>query len=160
MRPTIMVICMLLSVSFLSAQQDNNFSKKEQAVMQIIQQETAGWWERDYNKWADAWAHKDYILWSGTTQESHEQYDSWQTLSAYVKESFEAYPDPDSGDITRTDWQFRIYKNAAWVRFLQDAYTITTETRMLEKVNGEWKLIYVGWINKSSYEEASAMEDN
>lgn len=161
MKQIVLIVCFLFSASIFFAQNTDDFSKKERAVIKVIEQETEGWWQRDYDKWSNTWARKDYILWSGTTQESHLQYDSWEELSAFVKESFAAYPNPDLGDITRKDWQIRIYKNAAWVRFVQDAYSVTTETRMLEKVNGEWKLVYLGWINKSSYEEeTSAMTDN
>lgn len=135
------------------------FSKTEQAIVNTIMQETEGWWQRDHAKWSDAWAHESYISWSGTTNVMRLKYEGWDELNAFVSENFEKYPDPNSSRVERDNWQFRIYKNGAWVRFTQKSEGISQEIRILEKHKGKWKLVHVGWINDSSFED-SATEAN
>ena len=61
------------------------YSKDEKAIITTIIQETTGWWTRDYDKWSDAWAHKDYINWSGTNNVMHMEYNGWDELDKWVK---------------------------------------------------------------------------
>lgn len=136
------------------------FSKKEQAIVNTIKQETDSWWQRDYAKWSDTWVHKDYVSWSGTTNFMRLDHQGWNEVNAFVKESFEKYPDPNQSTVERKNWSFRIYKNGAWVCFTQESEAITREIRILEKKRGQWKIVHVGWINESSYEEAASDSGN
>lgn len=152
MNRLIFTLC-LSFFSFLSFSQ--TFSKTEQAILNTIRQETDGWWERDYDKWSGAWAQKDYVSWSGTTNVMRLDYQGWDQISGFVKDNFSKYPDPNQSSVKRKDWTFRTYKKGAWVRFMQESDgSISQEIRILEKHKGKWKIVHVGWINDSSYEEA------
>ncbi|RMF28345.1 MAG: hypothetical protein D6765_06115 [Bacteroidetes bacterium] len=153
------LICTLCLCGLLSGQ-SSEFSADEQAIVNTIAQETQGWWERDFDKWSDAWAHKDYVYWSGTTNVLHVEVEGWKALKKYARENFEKYPEPNQTPVDREDWKFRIYGNAAWVRFTQISDGISKETRILEKINGKWKIVHVGWINATSFEETRQAESN
>ncbi len=134
-------------------------SKEEQAIVSTINQETVGWWQRDYKKWADSWAHEDYINWSGTTNVVHRYFKGWPSVDQYAKECFKKFPEPNENPVVRTNWTFRIYKNGAWVHFTQESDGISQETRILEKKAGKWKLVHIGWINETSYEKTASRSD-
>ena len=140
--------------------QSGNFTAEEEAIMNTIAQETRGWWERDFDKWSDAWAHKDYVYWSGTTNVMHVEVEGWKALKKYARENFEKFPEPNQTPVDREAWKFRIYGYAAWVRFTQISDGVSKETRILEKINGKWKIVHVGWINASSFEEARNPESS
>lgn len=147
------VLFFVFAIAATAQNEKQHLSKDEQAIVNTINQETEGWWQRDYKKWADAWAHEDYINWSGTTNVLQRHFDDWKELDQYAKESFKKFPEPNENPVARTNWTFRIYKNGAWVRFTQESDGISQESRTLEKKHGKWKLIHVGWINETSYEK-------
>ncbi|MEL6720155.1 MAG: hypothetical protein AAFO82_07425 [Bacteroidota bacterium] len=156
MKKLSMLILLLCCSTFLLSQEVSNFSKTEQSIIVVIEQETDGFWERDFNKWSDTWSHSDMVSWSGTTNEYHQELNGWKDLSAFVKKSFKDYPSMNTSPVKRMNWKFQINKNMAWVRFDQDSDVVTSEIRILEKKGGKWKLVHVGWINESSFDEALA----
>ena len=121
--------------------------------MDVISQETQAWWNRDYEMWSNSWHHAPYISWNGTTNVMHLEYLGWDALSKFTQESFKKYPDPNLSKVERSDWQFRIYKKGAWVRFTQKGEGTSREVRILEKHKGKWKIVHVGWIDESSFEK-------
>lgn len=156
MKKLSMLIFLFGCTTFLFAQETNNFTKTEQAIIKTIEQETDGFWERDFDKWASAWSQTDAVLWSGTTSEYHQEMNGWKELSDFVKKSFADYPSVNTTPVERMNWKFQVNKNMAWVRFHQDSDVITSEIRILEKKGGKWKLVHVGWINESSFEKGMA----
>ena len=62
---------------------------------------------------------------------------------------------------------FRIYDDNAWVTFEQHFIEDTTalideipskELRVLEKIEGQWKIIFVGYIGRDTWREPEAEE--
>ena len=68
----------------------------------------------------------------------------------------EKSPQPNSQKEVNKNYNIRISKNMAWATFDQygndtgevnfDMPGKTTNTRILEKNNGKWKMVYVGWL--------------
>lgn len=59
-------------------------------------------------------------------------------------------------NVVRKNINLRIYEDVAWLTFdqygaetgdsLMDMPGLSRETRILEKQNGQWKIVYVGWL--------------
>jgi hypothetical protein len=84
--------------------------------------------------------------------------ESFDALSERMKANFHANPEPNptASLVRRKNINLRIAQDTAWITFDQygqdtgeaamDMPGISRETRFLEKDNGEWKLVYVGWL--------------
>lgn len=135
---------LLCSVSGFS--QKTQFSAEEKAIIQVIEDESKHFWARDIKSWKKCYVHEDYVTWAAATRDGVRQYSSWKAWYKEVKSLFEASPEPEPYDglVKKYDYNFRIYGQGAWVSFKQeDNGTITNETRILEKVKGQWKIALV-----------------
>lgn len=65
-------------------------------------------------------------------------------------------PNPTAAKVRRENVNVRVTENMAWVTFDQygadtgepdmDMPGLSRETRILEKHDGAWKIVYVGWL--------------
>ena len=114
--------------------------------MQVIEDESKHFWGRDLKNWKKCYVHEDYVTWAAATRDGVRQYNGWKSWYKEVKNLFKESPEPQpyDGIVKKYDYNFRIYDAGAWVSFKQeDNGTVTYETRILEKVNGEWKIALV-----------------
>jgi hypothetical protein len=80
----------------------------------------------------------------------------WEERGPRTKQHMEEFPEPNPQNVIRENINIRILQDAAWVTFDQygkdngepvmDMPGLSRETRFLEKHNGQWKIVYVGWL--------------
>jgi Domain of unknown function (DUF4440) len=128
---------------------------EEEAIKKLINDEREAWVERDFNKWAEGWVKAPYITWTVTNGGEPGDvltYRGWDSLSAYMSATLAKYPPAFTtamrkSVVTCDQWNIQIRGNLAYVVYNQHAENAekqtksdSTETRVLEKVNGVWKL--------------------
>jgi hypothetical protein len=129
------------------------------AIMQVIADESIAFWNKDFEGWARCWQHTDYIRRTGWwARGGITVTEGWDALSSRVKETMAAYPEPNptAARVRRENVNLRINGDMAWVTFDQvgedtgdlemDMPGLSREARILEKQNGEWKIVYVNWL--------------
>ncbi len=152
---TVMLASLLLAcVGKQKEPKGNALQKEKDAILAIIEKETASFFSRDYEAWKSTFTQTDYAFqaWSnsdGTFDASvgWEQID--KTVGAYITEN----PVPDSAQRTveRKNIVYKFYgPNVAFLSFDQfnsdkgaNTFLHSKETRLMEKVNGEWKIVQV-----------------
>jgi len=162
-------IQLFILVLFIASCQENprteevviDIAKEEQAIKEVIVAESRGFWEKDYQAWADQWHHEDYVRvlgwWEGVGVYVRE---GWEVIGGGMKALMERNPEPNEQNEVNKNYNIRISETMAWVTF--DQYGTDTgeaamdmpgkapNTRILEKVDGEWKIVYVGWLLEGS----------
>ena len=134
-----------------------DFEKEEKAIKEVIIAESQAFWSKDYQAWADQWMHQDYVRVLGWWERGGVTVrEGWQEISNEIKILMEGNPKPNPQNEMNKNYNIRISKTMAWVTFDQygsdtgevemDMPGRTPNTRILEKVNGEWKIVYVGWL--------------
>lgn len=131
----------------------------DQAVMQVITAETTAFWMKDYAAWANCWLQTADIRMVGWWARGGIRVtEGWETLSTSVRQlmSSNPTPNPRAAQVRREKLHIRTSEQMAWVTFDQygadtgepdmDMPGLSHETRILEKHNGLWKLVYVGWL--------------
>ena len=129
------------------------------AIMRVIARESEAFWNKDYDAWAQCWLHAPYIRLMGWwARGGITVIEGFDALSTRIKENLLANPEPNptAAQVRRENINLRIGHDVAWVTFDQygqdtgepdmDMPGVSRETRILEKHNGEWKLVYVGWL--------------
>jgi hypothetical protein len=129
------------------------------AIMQVIADESSAFWNKDFEAWAQCWQHTAYIRRIGWwARGGITVTEGWDALSSRVKTTMAAYPEPNptAARVRRENVNLRISGSMAWVTFDQygedtgdlemDMAGLSRETRVLEKQNGEWKIVYVNWL--------------
>ncbi len=134
-----------------------DFEKEKAAIQSVIAKETESYYKQDFEAWKSTYlqspAFRKFAYWEGYPEKvmSHIGFDA---LAAEKKKQFDANETLWQGSTEeRSNENFRISNDMAWYTFEQDSYEKDTrkflgkslETRILEKVNGEWKIAYLGF---------------
>jgi hypothetical protein len=138
-----------------------NHTAENEAVMQVIEAETNAFWMKDYAAWAACWLQSPDIHREGWWARGGIRItQGWQDLSDSVKQNMVANPDPNPTAtlVRRENVRIRVSGDGqmAWVTFDQygadtgepdmDMPGVSHETRILEKHDGAWKIVYVCWL--------------
>jgi hypothetical protein len=135
-----------------------DFEKEKAAIQAVIAKETESYYAQDFEAWKSSYLQtpefRKFGYWDGYPEkvisnigfeslamEKKKQFDNNETIWQGSKE-------------TRTNENFRISENMAWYTFEQNSYEKDSnaflgkslETRILEKVNGEWKIAYLSFL--------------
>lgn len=144
---TFILLLFLLASIFgcqISTEQTLSFEKEKAAILKTINDETKAAFNRDYEAWKSKWIHessltKTYIDFSDST---FTETLGWNEIDDFVRTYIEEHPEPDPLPTLVDDISVRLYGSGAWVSFEQnDAVRgLKRETRLMEKVDGEWKI--------------------
>jgi hypothetical protein len=134
-----------------------DYAKEQTKILQLIETESKAFWDKDYNKWAACWVHEPYIRTMGWWKDGGVTIvKGWEERGPRTKGFMKEFPEPSPQNVRRENINVRILQDAAWVTFDQygtdtgepilDMPGLSRETRFLEKHNGQWKIVYVGWL--------------
>jgi hypothetical protein len=125
------------------------------AIKEVIAKESEAFFSVNKQVWADCWLHSPYVYWSYSDSSATSFVRGWDGDQGLAKtwENYFKTSKPSKVTITR-DWlDIKVYGNGAFVQFYQNLkdeinHDVTSEVRVLEKVEGKWKVILVGAIAK------------
>jgi hypothetical protein len=127
--------------------------------MAVIAAETTAFWMKDYEAWAGCWLQSPGIRMVGWWARGGISItEGWDALSSHIRGLManNPTPQPEAAQVRRERVHVRVSEAMAWVTFDQygadtgepdmDMPGLSHETRILEKHDGQWKLVYVGWL--------------
>ena len=145
--------------SAAAPKKDATFEEDKAAIIDVIEQQAAAFWAKDFQRWADTWVHAPYSRRLGWSEPGGvSSLEGWNTIGARMEQNMAENPTPNltPTKLLRERLNFRIYADVAWVTFEQHAVStgdsrfdmpgLSYETRILEKHNGKWKVAYLGYL--------------
>ena len=168
-----MSVCFMGTIACAYGQSDVNVNKANQAfdyekekaeILAVIENESKAFWDKDFERYASCWLHESYIRTLGWWEEGGiTVVKGWEERGPRTKKMMDEYPDPNPQEVVRENINLRIAENMAWVTFDQygkdtgdkrfDMPGLSRETRILEKHEGAWKFVYVGWLLEGTSKE-------
>ncbi len=134
-----------------------DFEKEKSAIQAVIAKETESYYKQDFEVWKSTYLQtpdfRKFGYWEGYPEKVVANI-GFESLSAEKKMQFDADETLWQGSTEdRTNENFRISRDMAWYTFEQNSYESDTrkflgkslETRILEKIDGEWKIAYLGF---------------
>ncbi|MGN7782873.1 hypothetical protein ACTJIJ_00040 [Niabella sp. 22666] len=134
---------------------EKKLQAEKDAILAIIEKETASFFARDYNAWKSTYAQTDYAFqaWSnkdGTFDASV----GWNGIDNTVGKYINDNPEPQSSShpiVERKNIKYKFYGPDAcyltWDQFNSnkegDNFHHSKEVRVMEKENGQWKIVCV-----------------
>jgi len=127
-----------------TSNKQDNFELEKAAILETINGETKAAFNRDYKSWKDKWIHESYVTktYMQFPDSSMTETLGWEEINGFVRSYIEAHPEPAPLPTMVNDISVRLYGSGAWVSYEQnDAERgLKRETRLMEKVNGQWKI--------------------
>jgi hypothetical protein len=127
----------------------------EEDIKKFIVDETNYWIDGNFDKWADGFVHEPYLTWTvtnGGVPGDVLTMRGWEALKTFMGGWFKNYNSEtakkmNKSEVTRDNWQIQIRSNVAYVSFNQHSVNAETkqildmtETRVLEKISGSWRI--------------------
>ena len=126
------------------AGQELNPELEKQAILARLNNETKDAFQRDYDAWTNNWVHDPSIskVYMNFVDSTFSESIGWNEISQFVKTFIEKHPEPEPIPKLLDKIDVRLYGNGAWVTYEQhdSIRGLKRETRLMEKVNGEWKI--------------------
>ena len=117
-------------------------SKEEAAIKKVIEDETAHFMARDYDKWANCFVQSPMTCYSWMSPSANKSgfvmMQGWEDISTKTKAYFAKHEKQENLP-KKTDYQFKVSDEMAFVTFKENANPM--QSRVLEKVNGQWKIL-------------------
>jgi hypothetical protein len=141
--PVLVFLLIFGLFSIATAQKKNDTA----AIKALIEKETKAFFEIDFKSWADSWAQTPYAFWSFADTTDVNSFSGWENISNGFSEYFRTAK-PSKANIERNWLDIKIFGNGAYARFTQHVKDNTArapqaEVRVLEKINGQWKIVCV-----------------
>jgi len=153
----ISIVFALFLCPLIKGQTDN--AKEDAAIKSVIEGEINASFNGDYNNWTSFFVHQPYLVWMQAWKDGKSCMKGWDKIGSEGK----TFVTPDrKGKIVfngNYDYVIRIYGDAAFVSFRcksknlieQNKETDSMEARLLEKLEGKWKIAYLSSIYTSTY---------
>jgi hypothetical protein len=127
-------------------------SNDVELVKEAIDRESKAFFQIDRNTWAECWAHVPYAYWSFADTTDVNFFEGWDAIDKGFSDYFRTSK-PSTTKMERNWHDVRVYGNSAYARFTQKVQDDVgrdeqAEVRVLEKIDGKWKVVHVGVIAK------------
>lgn len=164
MKPTpkLLMIFSLFSVLFLSCQTNSTdevaFSEEQEkaAILKVIEDETKCFFGGDYDCWASNWSQEKYSMQAWNTEDgSYDAVVGWNEIDRQGKYWIRRYYEDGQNIVypfvKRENMIVKFFNPTTaylvWKQYNANAdttmYQVSQESRLLEKKNGEWKIVNV-----------------
>ncbi|GAB2602901.1 hypothetical protein [Spirosoma areae] len=144
MKTSLLVTTLLLGIVIRGLAQADN-----EAIKRVLRSETEGFFKRDKAEWSNAWAHTPYINFAANLYGGDFRLiKGWNELEKAFASQFKSSKVSDKVTVQNANYTIHQNGNMAFVTYdqtLLDSHGKTTskETRVVEKLNGQWKIINV-----------------
>ena len=124
-----------------------------ESIRAVIRDETEAFYARDKARWAAAWAHKPYVsLTASLNNGGYLMLESWEKIEKQFASFFRCPPTTEPLLIQYSNYTLHQNGSMAFVHYDQTltddrGKTMSHESRVLERLSGQWKIINVVAIN-------------
>ena len=154
------ILAFSLITGSVSCQEKVDIAKEKAAIIAVIEEETNAFLKRDFDRLAVTFVQDETSIRLSANKSGYGYLVGWKQIGSRFKEYFEDDSESGSVKLVKTNYQIKVYKESAWSIFDEVGYDGGGEVvgksigvRFLEKVDGEWKIVYLSQVNISSYED-------
>ena len=139
----------LLCILFITKSFSQNITSPEEqdAIKKVIADESKFFYARDVEKWTNCYRQTAQTYWAKIEREEGIQKEGWDNIMPFVTNYFKENPKSIKASFKRENYTFRkVNPTYIWVTFdqnrtVKDKKDLSKETRILELIKGEWKIV-------------------
>ena len=165
MKTNLILFLVLAMLAATACQEQIDVDKEKEAIIAVINAESVAYLARDMETLSTYMVKDSSNIRVRANKWEYEYTVGWEKLNELYEEDFandSAWATFDNPRFERKNFNIKVYPKSAWAVFktiyMWEEDTVTNkwksiESRILEKVDGEWKITYVSSIGKSSYKD-------
>jgi hypothetical protein len=139
----------LLFVLFITKSFAQNITSPEEqdAIKKVIADESKFFYARNIEKWANSYRQTPQTYWAKIEKEEGFQKEGWDNIMPFITNHFKENPKAIKATFKRENYNFRkVNPTYIWATFdqnktVKDKKESSKETRILELIKGEWKIV-------------------
>jgi ketosteroid isomerase-like protein len=142
-----------------SCNTENHLEKEKSAIIKVIEESTSAYKARDVDRLAEVYAIDSTTVRLNAGKYGFFYEKGWDEIRAYYKQSFKEHPQAITTKYEKKDWTIKVYGKSAIAFHDEAIYDSENEyqhhqigVHFLEKVKGNWKILYLSYIDTSSYD--------
>lgn len=140
---------------------------EKEAIKAVIEEATNAYKTRNYDRMAAIWVQDESIVRLNSGNYGYFYNSGWRNIGSAYKELFKENPEAITNKYEKANFKIEIHKKTAWVVHDELIYDSENEYQytqigihLLVKREGDWKIIYLSYVDTSSYEEKSESDQN
>ena len=160
MKKYLLTLFALILLAGTSCQEKIDIEKEKEAIIVVIEEETNGYLARDLDRLVATYVQDETNIDLRADKSGYNYGVGWEEIFSAFKEAIDNSPEPDGSKEVKTNYKIKIYPESAWVVFDNESYNSEGEltnksihVEFLEKVNGEWKIVYFSMVSTSTWED-------
>jgi len=163
-------LLLLLILMFSACQEKLDVNKEKEAIIAALNGESEAYLAMDSTKWMSYWVQDESTLRINAGEDSYSVAKGWKQMYMEMKANMEndsLLADYKDMKFTKSDFNIKVYPGCAWAYF-NEKFTATykgqpietedMQLRILEKIDGQWKIAFMGIVDVSSYKAEQAEE--
>lgn len=145
MRFTIMLL--FVSLVAKSFAQNVTSPEEQEAIKKVVADESKFFYARNMEKWINCYRQTPQTYWAKIEKEEGFQKEGWDNIMPFITNYFKENSKALKVMIKRENYNFRkVNPTYIWVTFdqnriIKDKKESSKETRILELIKGEWKIV-------------------
>jgi hypothetical protein len=163
MKKYLIILIAAVSLALYSCTEKVDIAKEKDAIIAVIEKETEAYINKNFAAFASSHVQNESNMRLTAEKHGFNMKTGWKETAEVMQKMFEDSPEPWTSKSIKTNHRIKVYDNCAWA--VHDESWIDEKghvfmknigVRFLEKARGEWKIVYVSYVNTSSYEEITA----
>jgi len=145
-------------ISVANGQEKAGLEKEKEAIKAVILEETQSYFDKDFERYAACYKHDESILDLRAYSTNYNRVDGWEDKSSGIKDFMMNNPEPIKNTEVKKNFDIHVYQESARAVFDNELYDdegkladIDIGVNFLEKIEGEWKIVYLSRVGVSSY---------
>lgn len=144
---------------FNSCTNNIDIEKEEAAIKAVIENETNSYLMKDLEQRSKSFLHNESVIVLVSGKGSYGYAVGYDHILESQKINIERNPNASTNKFENLNYKIKVYENSAWAVYDEMLHSSTGEfiekvinVRFLEKIGGEWKIVYLSHVNTTSYE--------
>ena len=165
MKKYFLSLIVLVLFAGISCQKKIDIEKEKAAIIAVIEEETEAFFDSDINRLSATHVQDETNIRLTATKSGYTYDVGWEKIKSFFLDYFENEAEPGDFKEVKTNYKIKVYEGSAWAVFDNDFYngegellSTSIHAEFLEKVNGEWKLVFYTSIYTSTWDDEGEIE--
>ncbi len=149
----------LFVLLFNSCTNNIDIEKEEEAIKTVIENETNSYLMNNIEQRSKSFLQSESVIVLVSGKSSYGYAVGYEQIMESQKINIEKNSVASTDKFKNLNYKIKVYEKSAWAVYDEMLYSSTGEfiekvinARFLEKMDGEWKIVYLSHVNTTSYE--------